>query len=958
MREIIKSVVLGLLGTVLLTGIESCSIRANHDLTVKKIQTVTKSTLSYEDKLPFDKEVRIGKLDNGLKYFIRKNKEPEKRVTMYLAIKAGSILENEKQLGLAHFLEHMNFNGLKHFPKNELVDYLQKVGVSFGSDLNAYTSFDETVYQLPIPSDDPKILSNGLQIVRDWAQDALLTDQEIDKERGVVMEEMRGNFGVEKRMQEQYLPVILNNSLYSQRIPIGTEEIITTFPYDEVRKFHRDWYRPDLQSVIIVGDIDVDKIEKEVKRLFSDLKNPENKPPRIVHKIPLLNKNQFKVITDPEMTNTSVEMYIKYPEEKVKTIGDFRRELLKGIFGQMINNRLGELSQKATPPFMWASVGIGHFTGGLDVFSATLASKPGEIEVGFKALLRELERVKKHGFTSSEFERAIKNIETGNEAGFKEKDKTKSDHYVQRYLQYFLKDSHVFSNEDRYHLTKELLPTLTLKEAEEIGKQYYVENNRDILIKAPKKDEKTLPTETKVNEWIAEVKNENIPAYVDEASDLPLLSKQPISGTIVSEKRVEEIDAKELILSNGVKVVLKPTTLKNDEVYINGFSDGGNSIYGDEDYFTVSSAGSLVSSSGLGQLNPIEFRKYSTGKNVSVSPYIAERTEGISAYSGKNDLSTAFEYIYAYFTEPRMDNEMFHSIINRRIAGLANREDNPQFVFGREIGKTLFGDKIRVRPETEADIKSISKERALKIFKDRFADASDFTFIIVGSFEESEIRPLVEKYLASLPNLQRKEEAKDLGIYPPKKGLDVIVHKGKEPKANVSLSYFGDYDYNEVNNINMNALGSILTIKLTERLREEEGGVYGVGASASYSKEPRQRYSFSINFGTGDTKYKSLIKSTLEEIKLLKENGPSQENLDKFKIEQKRNFELSVKKNGFWSSYIGNIYSGKAPLQKVEKKLEQIDEVSIESVKQIANKYLKEDRLFKFILLPDEVSEK
>ncbi|GIJ94472.1 peptidase M16 [Capnocytophaga stomatis] len=950
MQKFVKSAALAFLGTMLFQSVEASSLERNSGISV-----ISKDSLSLDKALPFDNEVTTGTLSNGFQYFIRKNVEPKNRVTMYLAIKVGSILETESQLGLAHFLEHMNFNGLKHFPKNELVNYLQKAGVRFGGDLNAYTGFDQTVYQLPIASDDPELLKNGLLVMRDWAQEALLTSEEIDKERGVIMEEMRGGRGASQRMRDQYLPMLFNGSRYANRLPIGTEEVVTKSPYEELRKFHREWYRPDLQALIVVGDIDVAHIEKEVKRLFSDMKTVPNAPKREVYKVDLLNKNQFMTVTDPEMTATVAQIMIKHPETKAKTVGDYRQLLMRSVYGQMLNARLGEILQSANAPFLSANANISGFLGGLDMYGATVVAKPNELERGFKSLVRELERVQKHGFTKTEFDRAITIIQKSNETSYTERSKKKSEEYVDRYLNYYLEDEPAMSNEDSYQLTKKLLPTLTLKEVEALGKQYYVDINRDILIMAPEKDKNSLPNESQVNSWISQVEAENIAAYEDKTSDLPLLTKQPQKGSIVSSKNLTEVNAKELILSNGVKVILKPTTFKNDQILIRSYSPGGTSLYGDNDYFSASYANTLVNASGLGQLNSIEFRKYMTGKNVSIGTYIGELNEGVSGRSDKEGLKTAFELIYGFFTEPRIDDDIFQSIIARSISSMANQENDPNFVFRRDMLKRLYNGNIRRTPITEANLKKIDKNRALSIFKERFADASDFTFVITGSFTEDEIKPYLENYLAALPNLKRKEKGKDLGLYEPKKGFKHTTKKGQEQKVSVVLSYNGDYKYNDMENINMQALESVLTFRLLERLRENEGGVYGTGANVSYSKFPKDRYTVQIAFGTAVDKYQSLIKSALEEVEKIKKNGPTQEDLDKFKIEQKRQMELIVKENSFWGGYILDRYQLQKPVEDPDKVLKELEKVTIKSVQKVANKYLKEDRLFEFILLPDEV---
>lgn len=572
---------------------------------------------------------------------------------------------------------------------------MQKAGVRFGSDLNAYTGFDETVYQLPIPSDDPELLKNGLQVMRDWAQDALLSDDEIDKERGIVMQEMRGGRGVGQRLQDQYFPIVLNGSRYSKRIPIGTEKIITTFKPETIRQFHQDWYRPDLQSIIIVGDIDVKDMETRVKALFSDLKTPAKKMDRTKYHVDLLNKNQFIAITDPELPYTVAQIMIKSKSEKTVTVKDYRNQLLISSFNTMVSERFSEIMQQADAPFMQAGGSISDFIAGLDVFSLMVVPKPNQLELGFKKMMTEFERIQKFGFTQSELDRAIIAMNKGNETSYVERSKKKSDSYVNRYLSNFLKDDAALSNDDSYKITKQLLPTLTLKEVNALISKYYTDLNRDVIIMGPEKDKATLPTEQIIGTWIKDVEAQNLTAYEDKVSKLPLLSKEPVKGTVVSTKDLKDIQAKELTLSNGVKVILKPTNFKNDEIRISAFSEGGSSLYPDADYYSASNAAGLVDASGLGQLNNVELQKYLTGKNIGITPYISERYEGLYGSSDKEGLKNAFELIYGYFTEPRLDDDVYQSIIARSVGSLENRESNPSNVFSDQVKETLYGDNVR-----------------------------------------------------------------------------------------------------------------------------------------------------------------------------------------------------------------------------------------------------------------------
>jgi zinc protease len=498
-----------------------------------------------------------------------------------------------------------------------------------------------------------------------------------------------------------------------------------------------------------------------------------------------------------------------------------------------------------------------------------------------------------------------------------------------------------------------LLPTLTLKEVEGIAKEFYVDTNRDVLILAPEADKDKLPDEATVNSWFDSIDKEDLKAYEDKVSDLPMLSKAPVKGSIKSEKSIDKIETKEIILSNGVKVLLKPTKFKNDEISINAYSPGGTSLYSDADYMSASFAGNLVNSSGIGQLNTVELQKSLTGKDVNISPYISERAEGLRGSTDKESLKTAFEMIYGYFTEPRIEDDVFQSVISKQKDMMANRENDPNFVYSDAIQRTLYGNSIRRVPYSLKDLENVNQAKALEIYKDRFADASDFTFVIVGSFTEDEIKPYLEEYLAALPTTNRKEEAKDLNLYENNKGVEKVVNKGKEAKAMVRLTMYGDYTYNEQENLNTSALETILTNKLLERLREEESGVYGTGARFSVSKFPKPRYTFMIGFGTSVDKYQPLINSAIDVIKKIKADGPSQVDLDKFKIEEKRQMEINLRENGFWAGQLlGSVQNDTDPT-KVTRYLEELDKVSIESVKAAANKYLKEENFYKFILLPD-----
>ena len=904
--------------------------------------------------LPLDPNIRVGKLDNGFTYYIRKNTEPKNRAQLYLVNKTGSILENDNQRGLAHFMEHMSFNGTKNYPKNDLVNYLQKAGVRFGADLNAYTSFDETVYQLPIPTDDPEVFKNGMQIMRDWAQDASLTDEEINKERGVVLEEKRLGKGAQQRMQEKYLPLLFNNSRYSNRLPIGTEEVLKNFTAETLREFYKDWYRPDLQALIVVGDINVNETEQMIRAKFSDLKVPANPRPRTEYTIPLTGKNQFIKVTDPEMPVTVAQILIKHPEAELKTTTDYRNSMKRSLFNRMLQARYSELMKQADPPFLQGSGGISGFLAGLDVYNASVVAKPGELEKGFKAVLTETERVKKFGFTETELQRAKDAYLLNFETAFKEKDKTSSENYVQEYVRLFLDGEASPGIEWEYNFVKNNIGGITLNEVNALAKKYITDVNRDVIIMAPEKEKENLPDEQTVSAWIKSVKTAPLTAYVDEVSDKPLLADKPAAGKVVEEKTITGIGVTEWTLSNGVRVVLKPTDFKNDEISFSAFSPGGTSLYSDADYQSAASAASIIQRSGVGEFNSVELPKLLTGKRASVFPYISERSEGLSGVTNPKDLETALQLVYLYFTQPRKDAEIFKGLITQQKGSLANRGNDPNSVFSDTLAAVLGNYNIRRTGPSLEKVEQIELDRAYEIYKERFADASDFTFTFVGNFDPKQIKPLLEQYLGGLPSADRNESPKDLGITPPSGKISKTVYKGQEEKASVRLFFTGAYEYDRETNIQMDALAEILQIKLIERLREDEGGVYSPGAGVSYSKYPTGRYSFYIAFGCSPENVEKLIASSIDEINKIRENGAQPVDIQKFIAEETRTTEIQLKENGFWLGYLTGQYQNKENPLSVLTYIEALKKITPETVKATANRFLSGKNLIKAVLLPEK----
>jgi len=920
-------------------------------------QSITRVTKMHpkDRALQLDPRVRTGKLANGFTYYIRHNEEPKNRVVFYLANKAGSILESNEQQGLAHFLEHMNFNGTRHFPKSDLVNYLQKTGVRFGADLNAYTSFDETVYQLPLPSDDPEILSQGIQIMRDWAQEATLDPDEINKERGVILEEERLGKGAQDRMQRQYWPVVLNHSRYATRIPIGTDSVLTRFKPETIRSFYRDWYRPNLQALIVVGDIDVNEMEKSILKKFSDLKNPKNERSRTQYNIPLTGKNQFLTVTDKEMTSTVLQIIIKHPGLALKSAGDFRQSTIRQLFNFMMNERITDLQRQANPPFISGGMGIGELLGGLDQFSVFVNANPGQLEKGLKAIWRETYRIKKLGFTQGELNRAKQNYLSKMEAAVKESKKTNSDSYVNEYLQYFLKGTASPGIQYEYTLLKKSLPGISLSDLNNLAKTQIKTNDRDILIMAPDKDKAILPDERKVLTWMGQVEQEKQSQYQNVVIEQPLLTTKPKSGRIISVTTDSLLNLTTIQFANHVKVILKPTDFKNNQILFSGFTPGGSSLYSDSDYESAANAAGIISSFGAGNYNPIQLNNYLSGKQFGVQMQMSERTTGVSGSAVPAELENALELLYAYYTQPRKDKDLFAGLIAKSKASLENRANSPVSVFQDTVYAVLGNNNIRRSGPSISKIDQISLDRAFDIYKERFGNASGSTFTFVGNFDVKAIQPLLLKYIGGLPALDSAMPAKDLNINIPEGNYEKKVFKGTEDKATVLLVWSGKFKYSQSNRYTMDALKEVLTIRLLERLREEESGVYTPSASVNVAKLPQERFSLIVNFGCAPSNADKLIHSTLDEVTKLITDGPQQVNINKWRSEMLRLRETEVRTNEWWLGYISGQIQNDEKLTIPDVNTGLINAVTPNDVKQIAGRYLDGHNLIKLILLPEHV---
>ncbi|MCF0053300.1 insulinase family protein [Dyadobacter sp. LJ53] len=906
-------------------------------------------------KVPLDPGVRMGKLKNGITYYIRKNAEPKNRAELRLAVKAGSVLETDAQQGLAHFMEHMNFNGTTNFPKNELVNFLQKTGVRFGADLNAYTGFDETVYMLPIPTDSAGLLDKGIQVLEDWAHGALLDPSEIEKERGVVLEESRMGRGAQQRMRDKFLKVILNNSRYAERLPIGKDSILKSFKPETIKSFYQDWYRPDLMSVIAVGDFDVEKVEATIKQKFSSIPAPANAKKRTKYAIPLDGSTQVAIVTDPEYPQNLIQLIYKQPNQKVKSLKDVRDNFAQGLYNSMMAQRMQELTQKANPPFLYGDSEYGDFLGDLDSYtSIALAKDAASMKTALTALLEENARVQKFGFTQPELDRAKKDFYTSIEQYYKERDKTKSANHVQEYLDHFLHDKPYMSAEAYFEFMKKHLDGVSLTEINGLAKKYITDKNKAVVVMGPEKSKDDLPKEAEIRKLLVEA-GKDVTAYVDDVVDSPLLPQEPKPGKVTEEKNLEKLGVTELTLSNGVKVLLKPTDFKNDEILIKATGKGGYSLFPDERETGIFSS-YLIQSGGVGPYNQTQLQKFLAGKTASAGPYVSELTEGVGGSTSPKDLETTLQLIYAYFTTPRKDADVVTGILANQKAYLENMQKTltPEKVYSDSLNAVLTSYNPKRSPLKPESIDKVNLDRAVEMYKDRFADASDFVFTFVGAFKPEEIKPLLEKYIGGLPSTDRDDTFKHPNIFPPKGTIDKTIYKGLEPKSRVSLISSGEYEYNPENNIQIEALQEVLQIKLIEALREEESGVYGVSVSEATEKFPSGHYRFSIGFGCAPENVDKLVKRAREEVNKVKQNGADPKDIEKFVAETQRKTETALKTNNFWLDYLDdNTFLGD-DLNEIFLQDKLLKSITVASTKAAAEKYFSDDNFIKVVLMPEK----
>jgi len=903
------------------------------------------------DVLPLWPKVKRGTLPNGLTYYVLSHGKPEKRAFLWLAVNAGSVLEDDDQRGLAHFVEHMAFNGTKRFPKQDIVKFLEGIGMKFGAHLNAYTNFDETVYQLLVPTDDPAHIGKGFDVLRDWASDVAFEPVEVEKERGVVLEEWRLGLGAEQRVLDKAIKVLFKGSRYADRLTIGLPEVLKTAPREALVRFYKDWYRPDLMAVIAVGDFaDPAAIEKQIAAKFGDLKGPARPRPRSVAGVPKADGTRITAVTDRELPVQLVAVVNLLPHRSEATRRDYRRIVAEQLYQMMLNDRMAVIGRRPEAPFQAAFVNVQGFTREIDAFLRAAVVKGNQGEDALRSLFAEVLRIEKHGFTASELERARTNIARTYEHAATAEETSDSREFVQEITRNFFEGELMIGREAERDLTLQLLPLVTLDELNALARSFGGADNRVIGLAGP--EGKPLPSEDRVRAIIAEVGKGAIEPWEDKVVTAPLMAKQPQPGKIVKEARTESLGVTEWTLSNGVRVIVKPTDYEKDAVVISGSSPGGLAAASDKQFGDARFADDVVGIGGVGELDAEDLEKALTGKRVSVTASIDETQEGVDASGSARDLETMLQLIHLRMAAPRKDPKAVEIWKMNYGQQLEDRQRVPEVQFSLQSQEALWKGNARRKAPTPADVKKLDLDKAMAFYQDRFGDASDFTFVIVGAIELDKLRPLVETYLASLPAKGRKEKEKDLGA----RRIGGVVEKtwtlGQEQKAFVAMSFHGEEPWTRDKERDLFILGQILSIRLREIMREDMSGVYGVGASGTFARSPYQERQFTIQFGCAPEAVKPLIKAAGDEIAAIGKQGIGADYLDKVKQAFLRERETAMRTNGFWVNWLeSSARYGDDPTLVLDPS-KMVARMTSDNVKAAAQRFLDGKRMYRAILLP------
>ena len=916
-------------------------------------QAPAPAVVAADEVIPQDPQASVGRLDNGLAYYVLANHWPEKRAELRLVVNAGSVLEDDDQRGLAHFVEHMAFDGTESFHRQQIIDYMESIGMRFGPEVNAYTGFDETVYRLTVPTDDPKIMQTGVQILEEWAHRLLFDPAEVDRERGVIIEEWRLGRGAEARMEERQWPILYQGSRYAERLPIGKPEVIRTAQVEALRRFYQDWYRPDLMAVVAVGDFDPAWMQSLIRERFSGWKGPESPRPHPLYPVPDHSQTLYAPATDPEATRSTAVLQVNHAVQPFRTVSDYRRELARALFNSMLNERFDELTRQPDSAIQFGFSGLSRQVRSSESYLLGAGARNDRIRDALEVLLTETERARRFGFTDSELARNKERLLAAIERAYRERDKTESEEFARSFVGNFLEGEPIPSIEQEYELYRRLVPEIGLTEVNRLAGELLSEGNRVVRISAPEKARDQVPAQSQVLALFQEVRAKSLEPYQDRTAGQPLFGQALPETKIVSRRELPELEVSEWKLANGARVVLKPTRFKEDQVLFTAFSPGGTSLAPDKEYIAALTASRVVSEGGVDGLDAVELKKKLAGKVVSVSPYIGELYEGLNGSGRPEDLETLFQLIYLYVTEPREDPAAYRAFQERLREMVKNRQDSPDAVFADRVQTVLAQNHFRARPWSPELVQEMNLEESLDIYRDRFKDAGDFTFLFVGSFTLQQIEPLVSRYLGGLPATGRVESWHDTGMRPPKGVVRAEVHKGLEPKSKVVFVFNGETEWSLQRSLEVQALAEVLDIRLREAVRDEAGGSYDIAAAGQLSHYPRPDYYVSVDFGCAPDQMEKLSRIVLAQVDRMRAQGPEPGDLAKVKEILRREHEQNLQDNGFWLGSLQAAYSNGLNPRVLLDFDRRLDSLSVESLRRVAVELLRPDNYVRVDLLPE-----
>jgi len=906
------------------------------------------------DAIPHNPAVRKGTLANGLTWYVQENRKPEQRATLFMVVSAGSVDEDDDQKGLAHMVEHMAFNGTENFPRQALIDYIESVGMAFGPDVNAFTSLDQTVYMLQVPTDDPELLDTGMRILEDWSHRVSFVDDEIDKERGVIVEEWRSGLGAQDRIFDAQMPVIFHDSKYAERRTIGDMDIIENHEYDTIRRYYRDWYRPGLQAIIAVGDFETQAMVDRIEELFGAIAPVENPRPREDPPVPPHQETLYSVVTDPEATRTMVGLQWNHQPQAVATVGDWRTRLVIDLGSAMLRQRFSEMAQQADPPFAMAFGSYRRRVRTMSAFSLMAFTQEEKAARSVDALATEVERVRRYGFTEGELDRARIDMLRGLESRVEEVDKTESRRWAFQYMSNFLYQQPIPGPENQLQLARQLVPGITAAEVSTALTGLMTAANRVVTVSGPEKEGLVWPTEVELAGILAATGGADIAPYEDETLDAPLVTLAPAPVAITASATDTELGTTTWTLENGVQVVIKPTDFKNDEVQMSAYSWGGLSRLDDlEQLGRVGAAASIVGRSGVGAFDEVALGKKLTGKVVGVWPQISELEEGFAGRSSPLDLETLCQLVYLYATEPREDPEAFAAFQSLMMTWLANRDADPMNALRDTVTVRTTNDDPRRRPTTAEDIAKTELAPSLTFYRDVFADCSDLTFFFVGNVDPAVLEPLARTWLGNLPGAGRDDHWTDRSWPLPSGVSDETVVKGIDPKGYVQIVFQDEGEWTPEEEYALTSLVSCLRIRMRQVVREEKSGTYGVRIGGHWQTIPQERYRFNVGWGCDPNRTDELTAAVWGVIDEFQTNGPDEETLVKVRETQLRQDETNLRENRYWLGQLERHHKRGTDAHAILELADRVATLDAAMIKNAANRYIDGENYVRVVLVPE-----